>query len=179
MRSVLPSTVQGCEIQRDEPVRVLASATSLKSGGHTSLPLVGEEVKLRDRPDSQMPTCAWIPALRLLSGPAATRLARTNGFREAWNKVEQIRLDERERIEAEAAAERRLIENAGVAGVDESGQQLEQREFAATRESLRRLASARASLYCHRFIKDYIRHARLGAKMTACLTQFAASVWRP
>ena len=34
-------------------------------------------------------TCAWIPALRLLSGPAATRLARTNGFREAWNEVGQ------------------------------------------------------------------------------------------
>ena len=110
-----------------------------------------------------MPTCAWIPALRLLSGPAATRLARTNGFREAWNKVEQIRLDERERIEAEAAAERRLIENAGVAGVDESGQQLDQREFAATRESLRRLASARASLYCHRFI-----HLSLASGRNSC-----------
>ena len=107
-------------------------------------PLAGQRLAILLR------TCGWIPALRLLSGPAVTRLARTNGFREAWNEVEQIRLDERERIEAEAAAERRLIENAGVAGVDESGQQLDQREFAATRESLRRLASAQMGHYRNR-----------------------------
>ena len=66
------------------------------------------------------------------------------------NEVGQIRLDKRERIEAEAAAERRLIENPGVAGVDESGQQLDRREFAATRESLRRLASAQMGHYRNR-----------------------------
>ncbi len=107
-------------------------------------PLAGQRLAILLR------TCGWIPALRLLSGPAVTRLARTNGFREAWNEVEQIRLDERERIEAEAAAERRLIENAGVAGVDEFGQQLDQREFAATRATLRRLALAQMGHYRNR-----------------------------
>ena len=77
--------------------------------------------------------------LRLLSGVGAQRLARTNGFREAWNKVGRIRLDIRTQIEA-AAAERRLVENAGRSGVDESGQQLDQREHDATRQSLRWLA---------------------------------------
>ena len=96
-------------------------------------PLAGQRLAILLR------TCGWIPALRLLSGPAVTRLAGTNGFREAWNKVEQIRLDERQRIEAEAAAERRLIENAGVAGVDESGQQL---DSAGIRGDARVIASA-------------------------------------
>ena len=97
-----------------------------------------------------MRTLLSLPSLRLFRGYGAQRLARTNGFREAWNEIEQVRLDERKRIEAEAAAERRLIENAGLAGVDESGQQLDQREFDATRKALRWLATCHMGHYRNR-----------------------------
>ena len=54
MRSVLPSTVQAVRY-RGMSWSSIGKCNLLKSGGHTSLPLVGDEVKLRDRPDSQMP----------------------------------------------------------------------------------------------------------------------------
>lgn len=78
--------------------------------------------------------------LRLLGSVGAQRLARTSGFREAWNEVGQIKHDRREQLEAEAARTRRQVENAGRSGVSESGQQLDQQEHDATRQSLRWLA---------------------------------------
>ena len=85
--------------------------------------------------------------LRLLSGQGAQSVARTSGFRAAWNEVGQIRRDERERLGAKAAAEQRLVDNAGLAGVDESGQQLDRREFEATQKSLHWLASCHMGHY--------------------------------
>ena len=84
---------------------------------------------------------------RLNSVGAPQQLASTNAFREAWNEVGKIKLDIRERIETEEASERRLVENAGRAGVDERGQQLDQREHDTTRQALRWLATCHMGHY--------------------------------
>lgn len=78
--------------------------------------------------------------LQRLRGDGAHQVGRTNGFREAWREARQVQLDRAAEIEAEAAAERRLVENAGLRGVDEDGRQLDQREHIETRESLYWLA---------------------------------------
>ena len=56
----------------------------------------------------------WLPTLRHIRGDGAGRIARTTGFREAWHEAGSIRRDRRAEAEAVAAAERRLVENAGV-----------------------------------------------------------------
>ena len=85
--------------------------------------------------------------LQRLRGDGAQRVGRTNGFREAWREVGQIQLDRVQEIEAEAAARRRLVENAGLIGTDEAGRQLDEREHSATRESLRWLAICQMGHY--------------------------------
>ena len=89
----------------------------------------------------------WLPHLRLLGGHGALQVARTSGFREAWVAVAQVRQEHRERVGAEAAAQRRLVENAGRVGVDEFGLQLDQREHEATQMSLRWLATTQMGHY--------------------------------
>lgn len=88
-----------------------------------------------------------LPHLRLLGGHGALRIARTDGFREAWAAIGQVRQERREQAEAEAAAERRLVENAGRVGVDEFGMQLDQREHAQTRAALRWLSICQMGHY--------------------------------
>ena len=68
-------------------------------------------------------------------------LGRANGFREAWVAVREVILEERRRVAAEEAKQRRLVENAGRVGVDASGRQLDQREHDQTKETLRTLAN--------------------------------------
>lgn len=85
--------------------------------------------------------------LRLLRGFRAQRIARTKSFREAWAEIGRLHEEERQGVEEEAAAARRLVENAGVVGTDETGRQLDQREFAKTRKALRWLATCQMGHY--------------------------------
>ena len=89
----------------------------------------------------------WLPSLRLIRGDGANRIARTAGFREAWREFGLIGHDRRAEAEAEAAAERRLVENAGRVGVDEFGRQLDEREHAETRAALHLLAASQMGHY--------------------------------
>ena len=88
--------------------------------------------------------------LRIVQTSGAWRIGRTGGFREAWREVGQIMLEHRERVAAEAAAQRRLVENAGLIGVDESGKQLDKREHKETMEALRYLSSCQMGHYRNR-----------------------------
>jgi len=85
--------------------------------------------------------------LRTLSGLAAQRIARAHGFREAWNEVGQLRQEAKDRESAEIAASRRLVENAGLVGTDDSGLQLDRREFEETRKALMWLATCHMGHY--------------------------------
>jgi len=85
--------------------------------------------------------------LQRLRGDGAHQLGRSTGFRQAWHEVGQIQRDRIEEIEAEAAAQRRLVENAGLRGADETGKQLDQREHLETRESLQWLAVCQMGHY--------------------------------
>lgn len=79
--------------------------------------------------------------LRVLNGLGpASWIAQADGFKDAWNEIGDIRRRDRERAAAAKASQRRLVENAGVAGVDSSGKQLDQREHAETMADLRDLA---------------------------------------
>ena len=89
----------------------------------------------------------WLPYLRLVRGQGAHRIARTDGFREAWAVVGQIRQEHREQAKAEAAEERRLIDNAGRVGADEFGRQFDRRGHAETQAALRRVAMSQMGHY--------------------------------
>ena len=104
-------------------------------------PLFGQKLALVLR------SGARLRSLQHLRGDGAQQLGRTTGFREAWHEVGQIQRDRIQEIEAEAAAQRRLVENAGLRGVDETGQQLDQREHFETRESLHWLAVCQMGHY--------------------------------
>lgn len=85
--------------------------------------------------------------LRLLSGLGIQRIAQTHTFRQAWNELGSLKDEARLRIEEEAAVKRRLIENVGVSGTDDAGRQLDQREYAETRNALRWLATCHMGHY--------------------------------
>ena len=78
--------------------------------------------------------------LRLLRS-RSWHIGRTSGFRDAWTAVGKVMLQDRERVAAEKAQQRRLIENTGRVGVDTYGRQLDQREHHETKKALRTLAS--------------------------------------
>jgi len=86
-------------------------------------------------------------SIRRLGGMDAMRIANTGSFCEAWREIGVIEIDERLRIAEEAAAKRRLVEFAGVPGTDESGRQLDQREFRETCAALRWLATCEMGHY--------------------------------
>ena len=101
-------------------------------------------------------------------GNYAGIIVEADGFRSAWREASiSLRKDRVERIEAERAAQRRLVENAGLVGTDQDGKQLDQREHAETREALRRLANYQMGHYrnLHRYRKD---------KQFAGIVEFAA-----
>jgi hypothetical protein len=68
-------------------------------------------------------------------------------LREACRVIDQFRASKREEQRAEAEAQDRLQQYAGVDGVDESGQRLDQREFKETRDALMALGTAQMGWY--------------------------------
>ncbi|MEX2236900.1 MAG: hypothetical protein WEB00_05090 [Dehalococcoidia bacterium] len=89
-----------------------------------------------------------LDAVKLFStGVAARRLADAMGFRGAWREIGYLRQEAKDRAAAERIQNSRLMENAGVEGVDESGRRLDRREFEATQNSLRWLATCHMGHY--------------------------------
>ena len=80
-------------------------------------------------------------------GNYAGIIVEADGFRSAWREASTSLRKDRERIEAERAAQRRLVENAGLVGSDQDGTQLDQREHAETKEALRWLATCQMGHY--------------------------------
>ncbi|MCY3887037.1 MAG: hypothetical protein OXG19_04955 [Chloroflexi bacterium] len=128
-------------------------------------------------------TNIWLPHLRVIGGHGAFRIARAEGFREAWAVAGQILKEDRERAEAEAAAKRRLVDNAGRVGVDEFGRQLDQREFVETQASLRDLAISQMGHYRNaggKYRADLIEilepvFARKGLQQPSRISMYVAS----
>jgi len=97
--------------------------------------------------------------LRLLSGLQATRIARARTFRGAWQEIGILRMERRNKLASEAVAKRRLIDSAGVAGIDDEGHQLDQREFSETQGALLWLATCHMGHYRNgkqRYRKDLL-----------------------
>ena len=88
--------------------------------------------------------------LRLLSGLAVQRLARTTTFRDSWSEFGILEKEHQRRLDDEAAAKRRLLDNAGVQGSDGSGRQLDRREFEETQAALRFLSTCHMGHYRNR-----------------------------
>ena len=80
-------------------------------------------------------------------GNYAGIIVEADGFRSAWREASTSLRKDRERIEAERAAQRRLVENAGLVGSDRDGKQLDQREHAETKKALRWLATCQMGHY--------------------------------
>ena len=89
-------------------------------------------------------------------GNHAGIIVETDGFRPAWQEAATSIRQDQERIDAERAAQRRLVENAGLLGIDQGGKQLDQREHAETKETLRRLEIYQMGHYrnLHRYRND-------------------------
>ena len=94
----------------------------------------------------------------VLRGGLSIRAARTignyagiiveaDGFRSAWREAARSIRKDQERIDAERAAQLRLIENAGLVGEDQDGKQLDQREHAETKKALDWLATCQMGHY--------------------------------
>ncbi len=86
--------------------------------------------------------------LRLVAGREPW-IANASGLRESWNRIGEVKQERREQALTDAAAARRLIENAGRVGVDGDGRQLDRREFSETQQALRSLAVAQMG-WCNR-----------------------------
>ncbi|MCP5068644.1 MAG: hypothetical protein GY946_18940 [bacterium] len=85
--------------------------------------------------------------LRVIQGRALPTIARSDGFGSAWRAIGVAREQARDERDAEARARQRLIDNAGLTGTDESGQQLDQRESEETRKALRLAATFQTGQY--------------------------------
>ena len=79
-------------------------------------------------------------------GRYAGAISETDGFRSAWRETVRSIRKNQERIEAEKAAELRLIENAGLEGTGQDGKQLDQREHEATKKALLWLATCQTCM---------------------------------
>ena len=79
--------------------------------------------------------------------PAAAWLANDPSFRSTWRWTGRVLREDRNRRASEAAKAQRLVDNAGAVGIDSSGQQLDQREHAETREALQWLYTCHLGHY--------------------------------
>ena len=80
-------------------------------------------------------------------GNHAGIIVEADGFRSAWREASISLRKDRESIETERAAQRRLVENAGLVGTDQAGKQLDQREHAETKKALDWLATCQMGHY--------------------------------
>lgn len=80
-------------------------------------------------------------------GPKTQGAAEASSIRTALNAVGEFRRDRDADRTARAAAHQRLIDNAGVTGVDNAGLQLDRREFTETKRALRWIASCHMGWY--------------------------------
>ena len=80
-------------------------------------------------------------------GVAAWRLADATGFRGTWREIGDLRQEAKDRTAVERNRNRRIVENIGVEGVDESGRRLDRREYEATQNALRWLATCHMGHY--------------------------------
>jgi hypothetical protein len=81
-----------------------------------------------------------------------THVAEAGSFRAARAVAAEFRQSLRDSEDAERRREERLLAYAGVSGIDEEGQQLDQREFDVTRHALQRLATVQMGCY-HNFAR--------------------------
>lgn len=88
--------------------------------------------------------------LRLLSGLAAQRIARAPTFRDSWSELGALENEHQQRLNDAAAAKQRLIDYSGVEGTDDSGRQLDRREFKETQAALRFLSTCHMGHYRNR-----------------------------
>lgn len=89
----------------------------------------------------------------------ARKIGEATSFRAARSAVRDYRRGLAEERQAVRDEEERLRRLAGVEGIDEEGRQLDQREFAETREALQYIASAQMGWYSnseHRYREDWI-----------------------
>ena len=91
-------------------------------------------------------------------GKYAGIIVEADGFRSAWREAARSIREEQKRIDAEEAAKRRLIDNAGMIGTDQDGKQLDQREHAETAKALYWLATCQMGHYRNlkRYRKDRV-----------------------
>lgn len=81
------------------------------------------------------------------SGLWPSRLVETRSFREARRVINEFRQHQEDAIRAAAEAEARLVEFAGVEGIDSEGRRLDRREFDATTDALRWLGTCEMGWY--------------------------------
>ncbi len=79
--------------------------------------------------------------------PTAYWLANEPGFGATWKWIGRVLRDDRDHRADEAAKAQRLIDNAGVAGTDSAGRQIDQREHAETKQALRWLYTCHLGHY--------------------------------
>ena len=91
--------------------------------------------------------CGLRPRAARAVRPAASWLANDPGFRSTWRWTGRVLREDRNRRANEASKEQRLVDNAGAAGTDSFGQQLDQREHAATRKALQWLYTCHLGQY--------------------------------
>lgn len=85
--------------------------------------------------------------LNAFNGLPQRRAAEANKLASGWSEATIARAERRAEIADAAAARQRLVDLAGVTGVDEHGRLLDRREFAATKRSLRWIATCHSGQY--------------------------------
>ena len=89
-------------------------------------------------------------AMHDLHGYWATQIASASTFRKTYSAVLAYRRDRSRKLEEEQAARDRLVQLAGVDGVDSEGLRLDRREFEETQTALRWLATCQMGWYTNR-----------------------------
>jgi len=79
--------------------------------------------------------------------PSASWLANDQGFRATWRWASRALRRDRDHRADQAVKAQRLIDNAGVAGTDSAGRQIDQREHAETQKALRWLYTCHLGHY--------------------------------
>jgi hypothetical protein len=91
--------------------------------------------------------CGSLTDIGGFRGIATKQAAQTSSFTTARQAAQTFKRERAADQAARAAARQRLIDNAGVKGVDTEGLQLDRREFAATKSALRWLATCHMGWY--------------------------------